>query len=101
MSKRIEELDKNFQAAPIKTEEGFAWFTVDKAPFVVDGLPWFKENGGEFYRLPKRAQDVLRPVLWELGTMPSGGRVRFKTDSPTLRVRVRHSRNEIAMTHMC
>jgi len=101
MSKRIEELDKNFQAAPLKTEEGFTWFTVDQAPFVVVGLLWFKENGGEFNRLPKRAKGVVRDALWELGTMPSGGRVRFKTDSPTLRVRVRHSRPEIAMVHMC
>ena len=76
MSKRIEDLDKNFKAAPVKPEDSLTWHTVNAAPFVVDGLPWFKENGGEFYRLPKRAKSVLRDALWELGTMPSGGRVR-------------------------
>ena len=103
MSKRIEDLDKNFRAAPAKTEEGIAWHTVNTAPFAVDGLPWFQENGGAFYRLPKRAQSSLREALWELGTMPSGGRVRFKTDSPILQARVQHSRGDVglAMPHMC
>ena len=103
MSKRIEDLDKNFKAAPVKTEDNIKWHTVDKAPFAVDGLPWFKENGGAFYRLPVRAKATLREDLWILGTMPSGGRVRFKTDSPTLRTRVQHSRGAagLAMPHMC
>ena len=102
MSKRIEDLDKNFKAAPVKTDAAITWQTVDAAPFAVDGLPWFKENGGEFYRLPKRAKSSLRESLWDLGTMPSGGRVRFKTDSPILRARVQHSRAAgLAMPHMC
>jgi lysophospholipase L1-like esterase len=33
--------------------------------------------------------------------MPSGGRVRFRTDSTALSLRIRHSRPEIAMPHMC
>jgi lysophospholipase L1-like esterase len=33
--------------------------------------------------------------------MPSGGRVRFKTDTTTLKLRIQHSRTEIAMPHMC
>ncbi len=101
MSKRIEDLDKNFQAAGVKTEGSFEWHTVNAAPFAVAGLPWFKENGGEFYRFPKRAKSILRDALWELGTMPSGGRVRFKTDSPVLSVRVQHGRPDLAMPHMC
>lgn len=101
MSKRLEDLDKNFQATPVKTEDGLTWHTVNAAPFTVDGLPWFSENGGAFYRLPKRARGGLRENLWELATMPSGGRVRFKTDSPVVRVRAQHSRPELAMPHMC
>lgn len=100
MSKRIEDLDKNFQTAPINTEDGIAWHTVNQPPFAVDGLPWFKENGGAFYRLPLRAKGVVRDALWQLGSSPSGGRVRFKTDSPILRVRAEHSRG-LAMSHMC
>jgi lysophospholipase L1-like esterase len=33
--------------------------------------------------------------------MPSGGRVRFKTDSTSLSLRIRHGRSENAMPHMC
>ena len=43
----------------------------------------------------------MRPPVWDLATMPSGGRVRFKTDSTTLSLRIRHSRPEIDMAHMC
>ena len=101
MSKRIEDLDKNFRAGSINIENGLTWHTVNAEPFVVDGLPWFNENGGKFYRWPKRAKSILRDALWELGTMPSGGRVRFKTDSPALHVRVQHGRPDIASAHRC
>ena len=101
MSKRIEDLDKNFKNAPVSAAAELTWHTVNAAPFSVDGLPWFQENGGAFFRLPKRAQSILRESLWILATMPSGGRVRFKTDSPVLRVRAQHSRPELAMPHMC
>jgi len=101
MRKRIEDLDQNFKTAPVQAKAELTWRTVNTAPFAVDGLPWFQENGGAFYRLPKRAQSILRESLWILGTMPSGGRVRFKTDSPVLRIRAQHSQPELAMPHMC
>ncbi|MCG3149412.1 MAG: hypothetical protein PCFJNLEI_02873 [Verrucomicrobiae bacterium] len=98
---RLEELDPNFQAAPTAIVGGIAWFTVNHPPFVVDGLPWFKENGGEFYRLPKRAKGIVRKALWDLGTMPTSGRVRFKTDSTAIHTRVQHSRPELGTPLMC
>jgi lysophospholipase L1-like esterase len=101
MSKRIEELDPNFQDTASKIEDGLRWCPASDERFTVNGLPWFRENGGEFIRLPRRAKDLVRPPVWELGTMPSGGRVRFKTDTTTLKLRIEHSRAEIAMKHMC
>jgi len=101
MAKRIEELDRNFQDTASKVEDGLRWVPAQDARFTVNGLPWFRENGGEFFRLPKRAKGVVRDPVWELGTMTSGGRIRFKTDSTTLKLRIQHSRSEIAMVHMC
>ena len=101
MTRRIEDLDKNFQAAAPRIADGLSWITARDPRVAVNGLPWFQENSGEFLRLPKRAKGVVRDVVWELSTMPSGGRVRFKTDSTTLRLRIQHSRPEIAMPHMC
>lgn len=101
MSKRIEDLDENFKDKNPKILDGLQWILAADPRFTVNGLPWFHENGGDFFRLPKRAKGVVREPVWELGTMPSGGRIRFKTDSTTLKLRIQHSRAEIAMVHMC
>ncbi len=77
------------------------WISAQDRRFAVNGLPWFEENGREFIRLPKRAKGIVREPVWDLSTMPSGGRVRFKTDSTVLKLRIQHSRSEIAMPHMC
>ncbi len=82
-------------------EDGLVWISATDQRFTVNGLPWFEENGREFIRLPKRAQGVVRDPVWDLSVMPSGGRVRFRTDSTTLKLRVQHRRSEIAMPHMC
>src|ERR1051325_4832988 len=97
MSKRIEELDPNFSSQAPKIEEGLQWIAANDGRFTVNGLAWFKENGGEFIRLPKRVKGVVRGPVWELSLMPSGGRVRFQTDSGNLKLRIQHSRGEVAM----
>jgi lysophospholipase L1-like esterase len=101
MAKRIQDLDKNFQDAGSKVEEGLKWISSKDPRFTVNGLAWYEENNREFLRLPKRAKGVVRDPVWELSTMPTGARVRFKTDSTTLKLRIQHSRMEIAMPHMC
>jgi len=101
MTKRIDQLDRDFAAQPTRREEGLRWYSGRDPRFTVNGLPWFEENGRAFLRFPKRAKGIVRDPVWELSTMPSGGRVRFKTDSTALRVRVRHSRPDLAMPHMC
>jgi hypothetical protein len=56
----------------------------------IDGLPWFRENGGEFFRWPVRLQPTLPKSVWELGKSPSGARIRFRTDSGSLAVRLEY-----------
>ncbi len=50
----------------------------------VVGLPWFKDDKPNLYRLPIRLKDSFRKEVWELAQSPSGGRIRFRTDSKTL-----------------
>src|ERR1051325_3306844 len=100
MSKRLEELDTNFKGTTAKIKDELIWIRAQDRRFTIDGLPWFKENGGEFFRLPKRAKEARRAPVWELGTMPSGARVRFKTDSTSLKLRVHHS-HWISQAHFC
>ena len=50
----------------------------------VCGLPWFNEDQPVLRRLPQRMREQLRPPVWELAQQPSGGRIRFRTDSTTV-----------------
>ena len=50
----------------------------------VHGLPWFHEDKPVLRRLPARRQNTFRPPVWELAQHPSGGRIRFQTDSLTV-----------------
>jgi hypothetical protein len=45
------------------------------------GLPWFSEDQPTLRRLPLRLKDRIRPPVWDLAQAPSGGRIRFRTDS--------------------
>jgi hypothetical protein len=50
----------------------------------VYGLPWFSEDTPALRRLPLRLKDRFRPPVWDLAQEPSGGRIRFRTDSTTI-----------------
>lgn len=65
------------------------WTSANRGPFTVNGLWWLQENEGAYIRLPRRAAAVDATV-WNGAQHPAGGRVRFRTDSGTLRLRVDH-----------
>ena len=48
---------------------------------VVNGLAWFEEDKPVVRRLPARLKESFRPAVWSLAQQPSGGRIRFRTDS--------------------
>jgi hypothetical protein len=50
----------------------------------VNGLPWFNEDQPVLRRLPLRLKEQFRPPVWDLAQHPSGGRIRFRTDSTTV-----------------
>jgi len=88
---------------PEELVQGLAWRDASDPAFTVNGLPWFEENGRTFLRFPKRAQSRLREPVWQLSLAPSGGRVRFATDSGTLRLIVHHAADigSLHMVHFC
>ena len=47
----------------------------------LNGLPWFEEDKPALRRLPLRLKATFRPPVWSLAQQPSGGRIRFTTDS--------------------
>ena len=54
------------------------------ARLAVYGLPWFSEDSPVLRRLPARLKESFRPAVWNLAQSPSGGRIRFRTDSTTV-----------------
>jgi len=65
----------------------------------VDGLPWFSEDRPVLRRLPARLKDTFRPPVWSLAQHPSGGRIRFRTDSLAVTLTAQ-SPDPSAMHHM-
>jgi len=64
------------------------WMPVTSAKIDVAGLPWFQENHGEFWRLPASSRASFPKEVWNLALDPIGGRIRFRTDSPTVALRL-------------
>lgn len=64
------------------------WIPVMSPKIELAGLPWFRENKGEFWRLPVRSQDAFPKEVWNLALDPAGGRIRFRTGSSTLALRL-------------
>src|SRR5438477_2344722 len=69
------------------------------ARLTVNGLAWFEEDKPALRRLPLRLKDSFRPPVWNLAQQPSGGRVRFKTDSTRIAIRAQNP-NTSGMHHM-
>jgi lysophospholipase L1-like esterase len=71
-------------------ESALRWIAPTSAELEVDGLPWFAENQGELYRLPLKLEKTFRPAVWNLAKSPSGGRIRFRTDSAAVALRLEY-----------
>jgi len=66
------------------------WIPVTDARFQIDGLPFFAENEGRLWRFPVRAEGVVPKAVWGLAKSPSGGRIRFNSDTTALAIRVKY-----------
>src|SRR6185503_9255524 len=65
----------------------------------VAGLPWFKEDKPNLYRLPIRLKSTFRKEVWDLAENTSGGRIRFRTNSGKLNLKAKCA-NEWTMYHI-
>jgi lysophospholipase L1-like esterase len=53
---------------------------------VLEGQAWPKEVKHPYDRLPARAEHQVRKEVWDLSENPAGLRLRFRTNSPEIRV---------------
>jgi len=75
------------------------WVQLPSPQIEVSGLPWYGENGGELFRLPVKLKDTFPKPVWDLAESPSGGRIRFRTNSSTLAIRLEYP-HPPSMTNM-
>jgi hypothetical protein len=77
-------------AAAFGQSGGVVWIPVPDSRVEINGLPWQSENGADLIRFPARLKEVLPKAVWALAQSPSGGRIRFRTDSNRLAIRLEY-----------
>jgi hypothetical protein len=95
MSKSPAELDPNFQVA--KVEDGLAWHALSTPE--VEGMGWPSESQS-FCRLPDRAQEKVRDVVWQLSRHSAGIAARFFTNATQISARWTVRNEPLGMDHM-
>lgn len=68
------------------------WIAPSSPQIELDGLPWHLENHGDLYRLPERLMATYPKRVWDLAKDLSGARLRFRTNSTALGIRVEYDR---------
>jgi lysophospholipase L1-like esterase len=66
------------------------WLGLTTGEVEMCGLPWFAENAGDLVRLPTRLKSSFRPAVWSLAHSPSGARIRFRSDTSVLSLRLEY-----------
>lgn len=77
--KSLAEIDSNFKVETKITKPDLVFLDVRNEPIEVDGV--FYENGS-WHRMPEEVAKSVSEGVYTLHTASSGGRIRFKTDSP-------------------
>jgi hypothetical protein len=71
----------------------------DARLLTIEGRGW-TDTEAPYDRLPAKAKGVVRDDVWGLAHQSAGICVRFRTDSPTIRVRWALTGDSLAMPHM-
>ena len=84
----IASIDKNFQVGSTINREGARFYDSKSAPFAIHGL---MITDGVFHRIPESVAKNTSEGVMRLNYNTSGGRVRFKTNSPYVAISVKYS----------
>ncbi len=78
----------------------FTWWKPSNSAFqVVEGQMWSSEMNDSLFRLPPRAEPLVRKPVWHLSKNSAGLSIRFVSNAPQIVVRYKVSGN-VAMSHM-
>ncbi len=76
---KIEKIDPNVKAASSQ-KEGLTYYNIRNSPFQIYGL-YQPEKEGVFRRIPYETATAVSEGIAMIHTAPTGGRIRFQTDS--------------------
>lgn len=94
---KLETYDKNM--APVAAEGNVCFFDPKTNPaFVIEGLPWLRQNGN-YHRLPDDCGGKVSEAVFWLMRQPSGGMIRFRTNSAQITLRMKNL-GDYQMSHM-
>lgn len=71
-------------------EAALRWHSPEQQPFRINGLPWHEQEG-TYRRIARSDERAVTEKVRQFAACPSGGQIRFRTDSTRLSIRVRLS----------
>lgn len=83
---KLEAIDKNMVVQATVAESDVVWHDPLKQPFSLHGLMYID---GAYRRLPAEVAQTVSPGVSKLHGRTTGGRVRFRTDSPYVAIRAK------------
>jgi hypothetical protein len=86
-----------FAALPATAQSNVTW--KDATDLTIEGRGW-TDTTSPYYRLPDRAEAVVRPPVWDLAGNSAGIAVRFVTDATEIRAKWELTSANLAMNHM-
>lgn len=86
MRKLITELDKNLNIETNIQEDNIVFLDASQPPFDVYGL--MKDGENDFVRMPQSVAKTVNEGVENINFQTAGGRVRFKTDSEYVAIKV-------------
>ena len=86
--KALSEIDKNFIPATLGNHE-YLFRDCREEPFRLYGLILPNEEDPHFMRLPSKVASTVNGGVLSLASCTAGGRIRFRTDSPSVAIRTK------------
>lgn len=81
----VTKLDKNFIAKTANFDQ-YDWYDIkSNALFSVNGV-YFDEDEKMYIRMPRKVREKINNNVREIATYTAGGRIRFRTNSPSIAV---------------